>query len=161
MVCRLKIPTETITVHERSNADDQDSNPAIRPTSTRPAIRYISVGKIPRQINFPSGRHYCRETEPQEHHETAQLTCFRCTSRLRPPQSQYSEPHIGQWSATEELPPRQASTAIDREQAEWSIYRCKRHSSNAIPPWRVGQCLLSQWRWKMVIPGLSFGGLLA
>lgn len=26
-------------------------------------------------------------------------------------------------TATEELPPRQASTAVDREQAEWSTYR--------------------------------------
>jgi len=79
-------------------------------------------------------------------------------ARLRPPQSQYSEPRIGQWSATEELPPRQESTAVDREQAEWTIYyRCKRYSSNAFRLGGQGSVCESTRRWRMVIvPGLSF-----
>ena len=53
---------------------------------------------------------------------------------------------------------RQVSTAVDREQAEWSIYRNKRcRLFDSALDRRAG--LRVNGRWRTVIPGLSFGGL--
>lgn len=102
-----------------------------------------------------------------DHHETAQLTCHRAAragfARHCVSQSQYSECLIGSLPATEELPPRQlprrltetkqngengqSITASDVQQYQFRLGR-------------VGQCCESMGM-ETVIPGLSFGGLLA
>lgn len=72
------------TAQERSNADERDSNRTLQPTSTSLIIRYSSVGKIARQINFPSGRTASSLAirKISRNGPTHVPSC--CTSRLRP-----------------------------------------------------------------------------
>ena len=111
VVCRLEIPAETITVYERSNADQQDSNRTARPTSMRLTIRYItcSVGSIARQIDFPSGRRQNITKRPSSRASAARAGFARRKANIR-------SLALVSWPATEELPPRHLSLQANIQQ---------------------------------------------